>query len=325
MPQTIKYADTICFSSKQAEHLNGLAFQVNHSLFLFAYYEPKAYMTIESWQGRFRTAIVNLYGLLWDCGPFLQDLMKTNKSILWIPQNWNQIQMDFSNLKLAIGAFRSIFCHNCAEELSLNSEHYKIAEMWIDQFFPRQQFGVWDLDDVKWEPVLEGLTNQAQMLVDDLKVSMNCLLTTSNHVKKSECIDWWQYLIAETYSKNPEFLLHAMAAFFQLYCTNGGDVSVVDSRKPLRSQTIQWLVNVCGAESIKRWHTKWINQDFSYGNLMRESNELYVLVRDWPSRWARWNGSVSDLCMEPPLPAGDFFKILANDVYTRAQNAGAMT
>ena len=62
---------------------------------MFAYYEPKQYREAESKRSQFLTAIVNLYGLFKDCGPFLGELLKTGDSILVTPK-WKAIQNDYN-------------------------------------------------------------------------------------------------------------------------------------------------------------------------------------------------------------------------------------
>lgn len=91
------YTESICFSAETAEELNRKAFSLDCRLFMFAYYEPKQYREAESKRSQFLTAIVNLYGLFKDCGPFLGELLKTRDTILVTPK-WKAIQNDYNML-----------------------------------------------------------------------------------------------------------------------------------------------------------------------------------------------------------------------------------
>ncbi len=86
------YTESICFSAETAEELNRKAFSLDCRLFMFAYYEPKQYREAESKRSQFLTAIVNLYGLFKDCGPFLGELLKTRDTIL-VYENGKQFRM----------------------------------------------------------------------------------------------------------------------------------------------------------------------------------------------------------------------------------------
>ena len=152
------YENSICFSPEIPERLNEKAFLIDKRLYLFAYYEPKAYIPTESYRSKFVTAIINLYGLLWDCCPFMPRLLETANSILL--NNWVQVKNDFQALRNTTSAFRSIFCHNNSDAYPLNAVHFEIAEQWI--FLQcRINKEIDDLNDNEWEKLLFAFHNQS--------------------------------------------------------------------------------------------------------------------------------------------------------------------
>lgn len=298
------YQNSICFSPVEAEKLNDLAFQLNPSLFFFAYYKPRAYARNESYFSCFRTAVTNAYGLLWDCSPHLRKLLYGKESILL--SDWHRIQSDFELLYGIISSFRSIFCHNCSRELTLNDEHYRVAEDWIYAEFGIDSF-LADLQDGHWQQLLDAMVQKFQALVADLEQAMQSLIQTSDIGRRDSAIQNWMKQIAEMYCKNPEYLLHTMAALYQWYVDNGGSQASIRTDYPLRNQTVLWLQRFCNAPF--KWSDKWLDK-----------NRVLQLIQNWPQEWAQWNGcSVAD-CNEPPLPGSEIFRILASDVDRFAAN-----
>lgn len=301
------YHNSICFSLVDAEKLNRMAFQLNPSLFFFAYYEPYAYKSNESYFSRFRAAVTNAYGLLWDCGPHLRKLLYGHDSILL--SDWPRIQSDFELLYGIISSFRSIFCHNCSRELTLNDEYYLVAEDWmytelgIDSTFA-------DLQDCHWQQLLDAIVQKFQYLVVDLEQAMQNLIQTSDIGRRDRAILNWMNRIAEVYFAHPDYLLHTMAALYQWYVDNGGNQASIRTDYSLRRRTILWLQRFCNAPD--KWFDKWLNK-----------RQILRLIQNWPQEWAQWNGcSVAD-CNEPPLPGSEIFRILANDVNQFAANPRA--
>lgn len=299
------YRNSICFSPAAAEKLNELAFQLDHRLFFFAYYEPYAYASDESYFSRFRTAVTNVYGLLWDCGPHLSSLLRGNNSILL--SDWARIQREFDLLRGIISSFRSILCHNCSRGLTLNEEHYVNAENWL-----YAEIGIdlslADLQDSHWQQMLDAIVRRCQAYLADLEQSMQRLLETDNNDRRDRAIQKWIGDIAEMYCSHPEYLLHTMAALYQWYVENGGSQASIRTDYPLRSQTIRWLEYYCDAPHGK-WYTKWLDK-----------GQVLQLIQNWPHEWAQWNGCLEADCHEPPLPGSEFFRILARDVDQFATN-----
>lgn len=301
----------ICFSPDIVNHLNALAFQIDRRIFLFAYYEPKPYREDENWYSRFRTAVVNVYGLLKDCGPFLGAVLRD------LAEDWpiRNVLNGYYQLLADSSAFRSIFCHNCSRKLQLNEEHYSHVEDYIFSHVG-VDLSLQDLEQAHWKRLLQELDASAKSLADGLETALNGLIGLCENSKRDKAVKCWINQIAVSYQRNPEYLLHTMSALYQWYLENGGDRPPnCHSNTILRTQTIRWLENL--NDKPEPWYCQWLprlpkdNPDKQIGI---ESTNLYKFLWDWPAKWAKWNNCDEDECDEPPLPAGPFFRILAYDV-----------
>ena len=161
----------------------------------------------------------------------------------------------------------------------------------------------------------------ADSLVTDMNNSLDALLITENKERKERAVERWIQKIAEKYQKNPTYLLNTMAGLYQLYLVNS--YSERDWNQSLRSLTIKWI---CSKRNLqqKDWFSKWLDVTEPEGldSSIISNTRIYYILKDWPNKWAEWNGLSSDECDEAPMPASQFFRILACDVDRFAQNPG---
>lgn len=298
------YKNSICFSPDFAEQLNMKAFAINNRLFLFAYYEPKEYVSTETFRSRFLTAVVNLYGLFWDCCPFMHKLLETHNSILL--NDRTRIKDEFIQLRSIVGAFRGIFCHNNSDIYPLNAENYDTVESWIS-IQCGSSLAISDLNESHWEKLLQVLVDKAELFAHDLENSLDRLSHTTNVTRREQAIKSWVQSIAGNYLRNPDYLLNAMSAMYQLYMMNTR--TSLNTSKSLRQQTIEWLVNNCSVDRQK-WAERWLDMPVSRCS----ESKVYSLLLDWPNKWANKCGRPATECDEAPMPGGVFMRILASDV-----------
>lgn len=305
----MNYTDSVCFSVGPVDELNRKAFNLDHRLFMFAYYEPKQYCEFESRRSQFMTAAVNLYGLFKDCVPLLPELLKRNDSILVDP-NRDTVRDDYYWLFNAVTAFRSIICHNSSLSYPLNEDNLQRAENWIYEYLPDAP-KIEDIAEPQWLLLLQELCATADSFILELSRNLDLLLISEDTLRKNRIIKRWIVTISSCYLTNPDYLLNALASMYQLYLLETGDG--YDPSKTLRQQTQNWLRCHCGA-SGKAWFTPWLDKE------PRDalSSKVYAIIDDWENQWAQWNGCNSSDCDQAPLPAGDLFCILAKDVYTYA-------
>lgn len=302
------YSESICFSAVPAEALNQKAFLLNRSLFLFAYYEPKPYYEKESCRSKFITAVTNLYGLFWDCGPFFFDLLKSSDSILI--HDWNRISWNATQLEKGISAFRTIFCHNCSDQFPLSEEKIENARFWASRYTYGWQ-RIIEISDEDWEKMLAGLVSETDSLLCDIDNALDGLDSTPDTSRRERAIERWIQQIALGYRRNPDYLLNTMVGLHELYLTNTKQNFMQNKRR----DTITWLCNLENRDR-KSWYSKWL-QPLESGIV---NTNIYAILKDWPSKWAAWNNCSVDNCNEAPMPASEFFSILASDIVRFARN-----
>lgn len=304
-------SESICFSAAPAEELNKKAFLLRPSLFLFAYYEPKPFSEKESSRSNFKTAIINLYGLFWDCGPFVFDLFcSRNNSILL--KKWSRISFNAKNLRSALSSFRTIFCHNCSSQFPLNEQKIQDAIFWSSLYIDAWQ-SINELSEDDWKKLLDGLTSEADSLIQDISTALDELSITPDANRRENAIDWWIKKIAESYRRNPEYLLNAMAGMYQLYLVTSK--GTLDPTCDLRSLTREWIAEKFNVPP-KKWYEKWLEQTVKD----IADTSLFAILNDWQNKWAVWTGASPNDCNEAPMPSSVFFRILANDVDQYARN-----
>ncbi len=304
------YANSICFSATHAEVLNRKAFLINRSLYLFAYYEPKPYYFYDSKKSSFMTAIINLYGLFWDCGPFVFSLLFGQDSILLT--NWKRIQKNALSLKSCINSFRSIFCHNNSDQFPLNEEKVTLAIQWASEHQCNYQ-SITEITEDDWGHMLDSLIKEIDVFVYDLNTALDELRETTDTIRQEIAIKKWIKAIAVEYQKKPDYLLNTMVGLYQYYLQTSKTAR--DSQKDLRYLTQQWICTICNLKK-EDWQKKWLEATKSDQTENKDitNTKIYASLKDWPNLWAEWYGCSPEECDEPPLPASIFFRILADDI-----------
>lgn len=316
--------DSICFSCVPANALNEKAHEIDPRLYLFAYYEPKPLEKNDNARIQFFTAIINLYGLLWDCGPFvhksLMRSLKDNPLANILPDvEWQKkklIVFRCQDLADIVSAFRSISCHNSSGELLLNREHFKSANDWI-HYHCHIYHSYDELTQDDWNKMISQLVVEANCFVEDIENCLDILSNCRDTPRFEIARESWLKAIARNYLTNPELLLSAMAEFYQMYL----DTMKIDRKYnvPLRVLTIQWLADYFQVDR-KHWSQHWLDEVENLG-----TSKVYQLLQNWQAKWEEINPSNKGIPCEAVMPASSFFLILANDVYQFAQNPNTYT
>jgi hypothetical protein len=162
-----------------------------------------------------------------------------------------------------------------------------------------ENIAICNLQEKHFVLLLDELTNLAANVITDIDGMLNNLISSPDTARVEKSIDVWIDAIADTYIKNPSYLLNTMAGMYQLYNLN---IRSRTSIKSLRTETIKWLIDNCGVTKDE-WHKKWLN-----------ATDVRNLLLNWPQEWESRNGTASGGCNEGPLPGSGFFRILASDV-----------
>ena len=183
------------FSDNAIEKLNKKAQDIDGRLFLFAYYRPKAFPETESTLVQFYTAVINLYGLFWDCGAFVKNnlLHKWNNDSLLERDNYGMLTVkgkkiydSLNDLIDSLSGLRNTTCHNNAPEFYYNQVNMKKT----DGFFQKMKLdpAILSLDD--WKKCLNELCGQADDVINGIKYCLNWLNTLPK-TQKNKIIDYW--------------------------------------------------------------------------------------------------------------------------------------
>ena len=112
---------SIAFNPSIAEDLNRKASSFDPRLYCFAYYEPTILPEGADLYTVFHLAVLNMYGLLWDCGPKIQEKI-INKEL------YSLLRMDTCKMNkcrafvFLVRAIRTNICHNNSCKLYFNAQ-----------------------------------------------------------------------------------------------------------------------------------------------------------------------------------------------------------
>ena len=125
-----KANQSIAFNQDVAEDLNLKAAAVDQRLYCFAYYEPTPIPDAATAQVVFYLAVLNMYGLLWDCGPKIMENVLTQRLYREIKRKTVERDKCYKFSRI-IYAIRTDLCHNNSGKLYFNSLLKKAKDAYI--------------------------------------------------------------------------------------------------------------------------------------------------------------------------------------------------
>ena len=182
------------FNKEPVEKLNKLAQAADGRLFLFAYYNPKPFPENESAVVQFYTAVINLYGLIWDCGPFIRNLLGRKKQYGLLERDSHgnlsakskKINDTFYQLQNNLSGLRNAACHNTASEYFFNQQNIDNAE----DFFINLGLSPGALLPGDWKKCLDELCRLAIETGEGIEYGLNCLAALPPP-QKDKVINFW--------------------------------------------------------------------------------------------------------------------------------------
>jgi len=235
-----------------SERLNELAALLDSRLFLFAYYNPKPIAEDASGYVKFHIAILNIYGLLHDCGPFVRTrLVKldTNSIIYEHQGRKNQdIVRRFEMLDRFVTAYRSCHCHNNADSFIFNRQHieylndHQMSFTSINRSFSQYS-------DVDWNKAYIALRSQADRVASDIEECLKRLLAPSGENKRHQVIEYWLASIADWYVNDKQLSYNVLADIYfnKFYDKYNRRVHITQTRVK------NWIMDSDGNESLTQW------------------------------------------------------------------------
>lgn len=201
---------TIIFDIGLVEELNKLATEIDKRLYLFANYSPKQSLNITD-EHKFWCGVTNLYGLFWDCAPFINKLQYTKKSLVDLFLEHRVLsRTDAKTFRFFLGhvsSLRSFFCHNCADDNYFSRrDQEKVERLFI------RLCGIYPCDmerretlggDSHWKRALIWLTEEANKCIGILEKALCEVKVSAN---RQVIIHGWLEAVAEWYKDNDSLL-----------------------------------------------------------------------------------------------------------------------
>lgn len=215
---------SIAFSADFANELNKKAAQIDGRLFMFAYYEPKQ-CEGETPHFKFMTAVLNLYGLLWDCAPFILHKLLHEPDYLIVPSQASnarkknsQIPNHAKNFALFIESFRSYYAHNNSRKFLLNEKKNEYTKKWLS-LTTGCEYEVGPNTEEQWQKALDSVLYNANIFVNNMKL---CLEYVKNSPHKGYIVlKWINNGILFWYYKNKDLVYHILSEKYLSKLNNG--------------------------------------------------------------------------------------------------------
>lgn len=200
---------SIAFDAEVVERINKKAEQVDPRLYFFAYYKPKTLPKDIDSRGCFILAVLNMYGLLWDCGKMvLQKLFKY--------RFYNQSTKEIEDIKYCqelvsiIFNVRTCICHNNSDDFFYNSmKSYECG-----QYFINITGALTPLDAYKesqWKLVCEDFFDRCDQFANVLDRVLDQLVLETDVNRKADFVRYWIDSISEWYGKDQDLIEHIFA------------------------------------------------------------------------------------------------------------------
>lgn len=194
---------SILFDAACAKTLNESISKVDPRLFWFAYYCPKPLPDENNWQQVFYLSILNVYSLLWDCGP--HPIYK----ICWkYRMSDSRSYNDAQNFCHLIKAFRTYLAHNCYEGFYFNKKMHET----IRDFLEKTQTDDSQAFSASWETRCKVLLERVNWLSEYL-IRVSDFVAVYGPEK-------WLAALTEHYTRNDYYLLHVLADRYALRLMN---------------------------------------------------------------------------------------------------------
>jgi hypothetical protein len=266
----------IAFDASVANDLNTQAAQIDGRLFLFAYYEPKQ-CDGETARYQFITAVVNLYGLLWDCGPFIRGQLLTTREIssgapehLIVPYEQSRknkaITQQFLDLANLVENVRSCYCHNNSKEFFSNERKQEFQKRWLS-IHTGCDYDQGPKTEEEWQKALDAILIESSKFTTNLK---KCLDYVKNSRDKEYVVKRWiNNGILYWYYKNRDLMYNVLLEKY-LSKFNRGNLP----ERVTRSDINNWITQLSMSKEVN------VNEIFE--NWIGRQAQI-VLLSGWSS------------------------------------------
>lgn len=205
---------SVAFDIDAVVRLNKKAAQIDPRLYLFAYYQPKPLPEYLDARMCFCTAVLNMYGLLWDCGKMVQHqlfgLSGPTAIQTLVKSDLNNCNEFFS----IISNVRTCICHNNSNHLFYNRDKSSGCQGYLEKAAgvstPINTYA-----DAQWVRVCQDFIDRCEWFVNVLDYFLDQILKESD-LKKAYIIQYWIWSISRWYQTDIELITHALADRYKL-------------------------------------------------------------------------------------------------------------
>lgn len=233
---------SIAFNPTLVEELNKKVALIDPRLYLFAYYQPKILPSDTDIRGCFNLAILNMYGLLWDCGKMVmcQLFGNSNSQRPSSIQSLINVNLSFCNAYFSIVSnVRTCLCHNNSDCFYYNREKLQGCH----RYFENTAGVLVNFDgynETQWEAICRDFINRSQRFGTTLDDLLENLIQEVDLQKKSDFIQYWLDCVSKWYESDFELISHVLAERYKLKCLTGHGGAVVTKTAVRRWAASGW-------------------------------------------------------------------------------------
>lgn len=275
-----KAKNSIAFNKTNAVDINNKFAEINKKLFGFAYYEPVPIHNTNA-HACFYISILNMYSLIWDCGPMLNSLLwdlpnlqsSMSPDLRQALQSWKNLE----NLNKIVSSVRSDICHNNSTEYYFNKKAHEQHESFLKPI--SQDNTISSYSKIDWECTCNTFLILCNNFYTDFINSINIIKNSSESIR-SEFITLWLKYIESWYKRNTDISINILANLYPISYNQKGKI-----QKNITKTTLyKWIA--CSSQNIQNKSCKDICL-----------NEIKNILNDKLSRYIQ-----SEECPSPALP-----------------------
>lgn len=238
-----KAINSIAFNTVAVKKINDEFAEIDERLFAFAYYTPVPHS--KNAHACFYLAVLNMYKLIWDCGPMVNNLLwDIRKKQSPIPSNILQelrFWQKLGNLIKLVQHIRSDICHNNFADYYFYKVSHDAHEKFLKQYSGSSASEI--SSEADWELICDIFLDLCQSFYDNLREAIAEIKKISEEQRKIFVNLWLQY-IEKWYKRNLEISLNVLADLYPLSLGQKG----VLLKKVSRSDIYKWISGESGAQ-----------------------------------------------------------------------------
>lgn len=211
-----KAKKSIAFATGAVDDINHKFAEIDKRLFGFAYYAPIPLYDTNA-HACFYLAVLNMYGLIWDCGPMLNTLLWNMKNpqggissnLQLALQSWEKL----ASLKTVVEHVRSDICHNNSIQYIFNKKNHDGHEIFLKTHSKNSNLSIFS--DSDWEAICDTFLDLCKKFYDDF---INSITEIKNlpEILRNEFIMLWLSYIESWYKRNLDISINVLGELYHL-------------------------------------------------------------------------------------------------------------